>query len=648
MAKEFKRAWKKATGQAYSHAPMSLTPEQLRSLPTILIQCKAFSLDDDPSIEDYDTLIGYAGSLDPSSPKDLLVAIPATSYMDYSTISKRYMSRLYFTESVGGVLGSNTMQGHNVLFDWQNGRIGFAESSCAFDKKEAPGVSEDSGFATDCQVGDPILSKACIETVDRRMCKLNPTSIALLGKESWTAVVESPGNDAGVSCLEASMSVGMKRNEFEDPIVTCAGHGVCEEERPCQLTCAQTLKAAEIRPLLRNGIHVTCSDSGWSACDYGCGQTKIDSVMFTDGFCREMSRSKRPCHIGACARSDPCRVPFIVHVVFAFRGGSIEHWSRDADEILANALVNAVGIYVAEQMIKVGDVHVVTAFPWYQDQDEYDAQDFGGKLKRDYGDEYNGTKLGVKVVIEISMFNPLADTRGKTAPLDDLSDGTDDPLTRTLRNMTDRWRGGNRRVVCKHDELYSLAKLALKTTSIIRRENFTLSLMDEVKFAGDQADMLAFGPVNSAAYEASENRILALWTYRTGIGDEEVNFFGPQKPFAMKVVTILQNLVVLCLLFFAVMVLWSCIVTVSESVASRSRHARSLHRNKFAVTPFRGSEPYSLVTWIEDPNNPNDVEDSIIIGTSGEMELIARNPIYKLTMPKKRVRRVSSIDSSER
>jgi hypothetical protein len=78
VAKEFTRAWKKATGQTYSHFPMSLTPEQLRSLPTILIQCQAYSLDTDPSIDDYDSIPGYAGRLDPSSPKDLLIAIPAT------------------------------------------------------------------------------------------------------------------------------------------------------------------------------------------------------------------------------------------------------------------------------------------------------------------------------------------------------------------------------------------------------------------------------------------------------------------------------------------------------------------------------------------------------------------------------------------
>jgi hypothetical protein len=94
VAKEFSKAWKQVTGLVYSHAPISLTHEQLRRLPTILIQCQAYSSKNDPSIEDYTTIPGYAGKLDPSSPGDLLIAIPATSYMDYSPITRQVLPAL--------------------------------------------------------------------------------------------------------------------------------------------------------------------------------------------------------------------------------------------------------------------------------------------------------------------------------------------------------------------------------------------------------------------------------------------------------------------------------------------------------------------------------------------------------------------------
>jgi len=40
MAKGFNKMWKKVTGREYSHSPLSLDDEQLRSLPTILVQCQ--------------------------------------------------------------------------------------------------------------------------------------------------------------------------------------------------------------------------------------------------------------------------------------------------------------------------------------------------------------------------------------------------------------------------------------------------------------------------------------------------------------------------------------------------------------------------------------------------------------------------------
>ena len=40
MAKGFNKMWKKVTGKDYAHSPISLNDEQLKSLPTILVQCQ--------------------------------------------------------------------------------------------------------------------------------------------------------------------------------------------------------------------------------------------------------------------------------------------------------------------------------------------------------------------------------------------------------------------------------------------------------------------------------------------------------------------------------------------------------------------------------------------------------------------------------
>ena len=630
VAREFTRAWKKATGLAYSHSPMTLTQEQLRGLPTILIQCQAYSLDTDPSIDDYDSIPGYAGRLDPSSPKDLLIAIPATSYMDYSPITKRYMSRLYFTESVGGVLGSNTMQGHNVLFDWQNGRIGFAESSCTYDKKDVPAVAEDSGFATDCQVGPPILTKPCIDSVDRRMCKLNPTGIALLGKETWTAVVESPGNDAGVSCVEAAMETGKRRNnEFDDPIVSCDGRGLCQEERPCQLTCAQAQKAVEVEPLsyIPDGQLSSCGNSEWSACDYGCMQTRIMSSVFTDGICHEVSREARPCHIGACSRSDPCRVPFIVHLVLAFREGSVSNWSRTAEEILATGLVNSVRRRSNEQLFAIGDVNVITALPWYEDEND-------------------SVKFGVKVVVEISMFNSFADADNKPSSYDDAETSTEAQLATMLRNFTDRLRGRKPPATCYEEELYPLAKKALQAKETMREDRFVVTLVEELRRTGQRYERSAFGPISTNTYDTSYTRLISVWTIRTGI-EEEINYFGPTKPFTAKLFGFLQNSILLSAAFFVLMTLWSCVLSVHEYFTGQ-RHNISL---PMVIIPsiFRGRRHNApLGVRVEDPKDLNDVEPFIM--ETSDVELTAQQERkYKLTTPKKRIPRTGSSmgDSSE-
>jgi hypothetical protein len=364
------------------------------------------------------------------------------------------------------------------------------------------------------------------------LCKHNPTGIALYGNETWTAVVENPGNDAGMPCFETPAPDAASRDPLE-PFIHCGGQGICEEFRPCLLTCAQAAKAAEVQPLSlwsSGKKRSKCFDSGWSACDYGCVQTKISSLAYSDGICHEESRTTRPCHIGACSREDPCRIPFIVHVVFAFRDGSVSKWSKGAQEVLATALSNVVNADSHNPFFTPGDVHVATALPWYQDQDTYDMEGNDETSTRDYGDSFNNVILGLKVVVEISIYNSLSDLDKKSVPLDDVSDGA---LTTILRNITDLVRGRKRRTVCSSDELFPLAKLALKAKDVISSENFMVSLINEIKGTGDPADTEAFGPITYLTYKASESRVSSVWTIRTGI-EEKINFFGPQRAVSAK------------------------------------------------------------------------------------------------------------------
>ena len=97
-----------------------MSKKDLLLLPTVLVQLTAYEDSPDPSTggHNFDSVVGLAADLDPTSPQDVLLAIPAMHYMEYSPSKGTYTPRIYFTESQGGVIGSNAMQGHNVLFDW--------------------------------------------------------------------------------------------------------------------------------------------------------------------------------------------------------------------------------------------------------------------------------------------------------------------------------------------------------------------------------------------------------------------------------------------------------------------------------------------------------------------------------------------------
>lgn len=55
--------------------------------------------------------------------------IPATQYMEKSKNGK-YCSSVYLSEPSGGVIGANLMLNHDVIFDVDKKRVGFAQADC--------------------------------------------------------------------------------------------------------------------------------------------------------------------------------------------------------------------------------------------------------------------------------------------------------------------------------------------------------------------------------------------------------------------------------------------------------------------------------------------------------------------------------------
>jgi hypothetical protein len=76
---------------------------------------------------------GLAGeALDNENPYDIILAIPPSHYMEYDGKNSKYVARFYNDEHGGSVLGGNAIMGHDVFFDIDNKRIGWAESKCDY------------------------------------------------------------------------------------------------------------------------------------------------------------------------------------------------------------------------------------------------------------------------------------------------------------------------------------------------------------------------------------------------------------------------------------------------------------------------------------------------------------------------------------
>ena len=153
----FKRLWEELAGRNYHHERMFITEEEMNKLPTILLQFEGnvelnkyigVSENGNERVQvDPSKVPGLAGDLDPMNPYDIIIAIPPSHYMQrdesFSTRSA-YAAQFYVDEyGYDAVIGANTMMGHDVLFDVEEGALGFAESHCDYTKLEEEVAEEE-------------------------------------------------------------------------------------------------------------------------------------------------------------------------------------------------------------------------------------------------------------------------------------------------------------------------------------------------------------------------------------------------------------------------------------------------------------------------------------------------------------------------
>ena len=153
IGEEFRRVWKEIVKSDYTNEPMKLSDQELRKLPTVILQMVPHEggVGDEVSFQNPAEIKGLAGKVDYGTPNDILFAIPAVHYMQHNA-DGTYTARIYLDrdDSAGNILGSNAMMGHNVLFDIDAGRVGFAESDCDYARL----VAEATGGASPARSGE--------------------------------------------------------------------------------------------------------------------------------------------------------------------------------------------------------------------------------------------------------------------------------------------------------------------------------------------------------------------------------------------------------------------------------------------------------------------------------------------------------------
>lgn len=254
--------------------------------------------------------------------------------------------------------------------------------------------------AADCVLKDLVLSVQCMETVDVSQCAVDDPGKVLVGTETWSTIVEFPGLSSGSNCeeiLTQSPLPGPLRDSVST--VQCGSSGLCTVSRPCEILCSEV---SLIQPAVRVESNVDEKDCGddytWGACLGSCFQSKMSSVLMSDGFCHEdkLQRETRTCHVDFCGRSDICHIPFIVHVILGFLGAEYSNWSKAAEDCVVNAFTAAtntdeMGNFAS--LFEPGDVKILMATPWYQETLE----------------SWESTAPpGIKVVLEVSLYNPQA------------------------------------------------------------------------------------------------------------------------------------------------------------------------------------------------------------------------------------------------
>ncbi|CAN0101687.1 unnamed protein product [Pylaiella littoralis] len=185
LAKGFSDAWEAATGSPYStskdnHPCMTWTTAELEALPVFTIHMDG----------------GVEVNVRPEA---------------YTTACRHkenaYELSIYLTELMGGTLGANVMKDHNVVFDYDNHLVGFADGVCDFhaDSKgpDAGSAGAKGGPVVEAEANvDCVTAKKKMEQCDAECPTGQSEPSTVEGHEIWEHVIITHPEGSGKACPE--------------------------------------------------------------------------------------------------------------------------------------------------------------------------------------------------------------------------------------------------------------------------------------------------------------------------------------------------------------------------------------------------------------------------------------------------------------
>jgi len=142
LSAPFMEAWKSITNKDYSNDVL-VDESDVSSLPTVVFQFKG--TDNNHDI-DPETIPGLAGSIDSENKYSVLVAMPSKHYMEKDSKTGKFKSRLFIDHPSRTILAANFMRGHDIYFQVDEGRIGFAEADICERDPLGSGEPAQTGF----------------------------------------------------------------------------------------------------------------------------------------------------------------------------------------------------------------------------------------------------------------------------------------------------------------------------------------------------------------------------------------------------------------------------------------------------------------------------------------------------------------------